>query len=420
MEAMGLGTDPHEVGTSRDGPMHRGIRPRGGGLHFNPSNAMSSGSVFADDDAGGNDQTEAGRKKGQRLADVRPMLALTQQNIGLIPVLGTRHGDMILIVGSVQHVSLPGRLGDFFVLRWQYMDSKQEHQIAPSLRGDASTRSNAMRTSDDHRSEISSGRPNSATDSPQQNASHRQTHHFGQHRNHHQEHDPSHLEQSLPRQFSEHSHRDAFFTGAANKQASEQPRTHHRVKPYGSDSSMPVHEQKQAPGDEKKPSPIRPKLEPLASRPSSGVGSNSMSSPDSSIRAISSRPLPGLVDKVEAEQAADTRPALTGEFDEGTPAERKQTPSDGNSDADGEPKLGDRSDTNKSSDNGDEDENESDNDTDEELLKSLNRDEPKDNQDAKLDGAERRKLNPIEIAPDSPEPDLTDSLPKEAPPPSEG
>jgi len=74
---------------------------------------------------GGHMQAQRALAKGQRLADIFPLLSLRGSQVGLVPVVGTPIGGMVLIVASVQHIVLPsasGELVEVYLLRWRFLN----------------------------------------------------------------------------------------------------------------------------------------------------------------------------------------------------------------------------------------------------------------------------------------------------------
>jgi len=81
------------------------------------------------------------KKKKERVAEVKPLLALKDAKTGLVPVISTPHGD-VLLLGSIQHVMLPAGSGEFYVLRWRFADKRQEDAFkSRPIGGDSSASS---------------------------------------------------------------------------------------------------------------------------------------------------------------------------------------------------------------------------------------------------------------------------------------
>jgi len=96
-------------------------------------------------------QQSAETKPNTRVADVQPLMDLMGSTMGLIPVIGTPHGD-VLLLGSVQFVPLPPGVGDFYVLRWRFVDKEQELGILARRLG------TATETESDDAASVSSSR----------------------------------------------------------------------------------------------------------------------------------------------------------------------------------------------------------------------------------------------------------------------
>lgn len=60
------------------------------------------------------------------------MTALMGESIGLVPVVGTPYGD-VLLLGSLQFVELPAGAGSFFVLRWKLADKRVESRLQAGM-----------------------------------------------------------------------------------------------------------------------------------------------------------------------------------------------------------------------------------------------------------------------------------------------